>query len=45
VIVRNDDELLPMYYALRAIREKYHDSVKDLLMTKLISAERIKADF
>jgi len=45
VIVRNDEEVLPMYYALRAIKDKYHDSVKDLLVTKLISAERIKADF
>ena len=45
VIVRHDSELLPMYHALRAIKEKYDDPTKDLLVTRLISAERIRADF
>jgi len=45
ILVEREDEVLPMYYALRRIKAKYSEAEKDTLVTKLISAERIRADF
>jgi Putative abortive phage resistance protein AbiGi, antitoxin len=45
IVVEHESEVLPMYYALRTIKAKYDEAAKDTLVTKLISAERIKADF
>jgi Putative abortive phage resistance protein AbiGi, antitoxin len=45
IIVSREAELLPLFYAIDAIKEKYDDDVKNLLKTKLICAERIMKDF
>lgn len=45
IIVRHNNELLPMYRALRTIKAKYEEPEKDLLVTKLVSAQQIMEDF
>lgn len=45
IVVKSDDEALDMFRDIERIKEGYTQDEKDLLKTKIISAERIAADF
>lgn len=45
IIVAREDEVLPMIHAVEQIKEKYSADEKRLLTSRVISAERIAADF
>ncbi|MDB4950286.1 MAG: hypothetical protein JWM27_2935 [Gemmatimonadetes bacterium] len=45
ILVASEAEILPMIDHIRNIKAKYSDTEKNLLMTRLTSAEQVRADF
>jgi len=45
IIVESESEVLETYRAIDTIKRKYNDDDRSLLKTRILSAERIKADF
>lgn len=45
IIVRKDSELLEMKHRIESIKAEYSHRAREILVTKLLSAQRIKGDF
>ena len=45
IVVASESEILPMIDHIRDIKAKYSDTEKNLLVTRLTSAEQVRADF
>lgn len=45
IILDNESEILPMVSALRQIKAKYDDKTIDILITRILTADRILNDF
>ncbi len=45
IIIATDDEILPMFDAIDSIKAAYTTDQRNVLKTKIITAERIRKDF